>query len=331
MVEAVKTKSSKEKEIKSYTNKREYSNSTYELRSLFKNECVIIPYTLYYPKIKEKLPPKLKKIIDDYKSLTYEINKYKRDTSKCYNKNLVSYLKKLYKYRNEPAKLEKELYNKDNGKLVPKPQFTNFINPTGKEISLYKKYMDKGWKNHPVYIGAAKYYNNLEKRVAIKAQYEALDAKILEKCKELWHKNYTRNHKHINPVARDRFWTLARGLVINTINQLYTIDIPENIPEIVDETLGRVYEGLMCFFDPNYKVDTFIYSITMSKISAYERARDKKEDAPELFHNVDEIEVLHDYYSFSNPKLPAIIESDRNIFIERHKSWVNVIKELLLQ
>ena len=190
--------------------------------------------------------------------------------------------------------------------------------------------MDRGWKNHPVYTGAATYYSNLEKRTAIRAQYEAIDAKILEKCKKLWHKNYERNHKHINPVARDRFWTLARGLVINTINQLYTIDIPENIPEIVDETLGRVYEGLMCFFDPNYKVDTFIYSITMSKISAYERARDKREDAPELFHNVDEIEVLHDYYSFSNPKLPAIIEKDRNIFIERHKSWVNTVKELML-
>ena len=328
MATSVKTKEKDtNKNLKKYTNNREYSNSTYELRSLFKNECIIIPYTLYYNKIKEKLPPQYQKILEDYKQLTYSINQFKRDTAKCYDKNLVSYLKKLSKYKNEPNKLKSELYEKSG---EPKPQYISFIQPSGKDYDAYKKFIDKGWKNHPVYIMANQYYENLSKRISLKEQYTTLDAKILSKCKELWLKNYDKNHKYINKKAQERFWTLARGLVINTINQLYTMDIPENIPEIVDETLGRIYEGLMCFFDPNYKVDTFIYSVTMSKISAYERARNKRTDAPELFHNMDEVEVIHNYYGFSNPKLPTIIEKNKNIFVERHNSWINIIKEGLL-
>lgn len=317
-------------ELKVYTNKKVYSSETYELRTIFQTECIIIPYTLYYSKIKSRLPEKLRNVLDRYKQLTYDINSYKKHTSKCYEKNLVSYLKKLYKYGKDSKKLQTETCSLVEGKYVVKEQYRPFVKPNTEEFEKYKQYYVKGWKNHPVYKDAKRYYQNLAERNTLRDKYNALDEKILEKCKQLWLKNYENNHKHINTKARDRFWELARGLVISTIDQLYTMDIPENLSEIVDETLGRIYEGLMCFYDPSYKIDTFIYSVTMSKISAYERSRKKKEDAPELFHNMDDVETIHDYYGFANPKLPAILEGDRNMFLERHKSWENSAKELLI-
>ena len=43
------------KGLKKYSNKKNYSSETYELRNLFQNECIIIPYTIYYQKVKEHL------------------------------------------------------------------------------------------------------------------------------------------------------------------------------------------------------------------------------------------------------------------------------------
>ena len=317
--------------LKHYTNTKEYSSETKELRDIFRNEVIIIPYTIYYKLVKSKLAQKDIDVLDRFKKLTYDINLFKKHTAKCYDKNLVSYIKKLYRYRKEPDKLRVQLYDKSkDGSWHIKPQYQKFVDKTCSGYKDYEMYAVKGFKNHPVYLESKQYYENLDERSLIRERYNELDEKILNICKQLWLKYYDKNVAKINPVARDRFWQLARGLIINTINQLYTLDIIENLPELVDETLGRVYEGLMCFFDSNYKIDTFIYSITMSKISAYDRARVKKVDAPELFHNMDDVEIIHDYYGFSNPKLPPVLEGDTNLFLERHKSWNNSVKELLM-
>jgi len=310
--------------FKVYVNDKKYSKETYELREIFAKECIIIPYTLYYQKIKDRLPKKAQDLIDTYKSLTYAINDFKKRSSKCYEKVLVSYIKKLAKYDNNPDKLKKQLSSGNYAKY-----YNKFTDPNHPEYKKYKQYIAKKWKNHPVYKEAKTFYNNLEKRKELKDKYLELDEKILEKCKQIWLKHYKKNHERINPVARDRFWELARGLVSNTIDQLYTMDIKENKPDLVDETLGRIYEGLMCFFDSNYKIDTFIYSVTMSRVSAYERARVKKTDAPELFHNMDDVEIKHNYYGFTNPKLTPILEGSSNMFVARHLSWVTSKKEIL--
>lgn len=320
--------------LKVYTNTKEYTYSTKELRSLFKNEVVIIPYTIYYKSVKSRLPESYIKILDDYKKLTYEINLFKKHSSKCYDKNLVSYIKKSYKYRDDLKKLHLHLYDFKDNVWVLKPQYKklfNIYNDDGSEkSSKEREYIHKDYINHPLYSRTIKYYEDLNARNKIRESYKKLDEQILKICKELWLQNYEKNHKRINTVARDRFWTLARGLVKYTINQLYTMDIIENMPELIDEALGRVYEGLMCFFDSNYKIDTFIYSCTMSKISAYERVRVKKEDAPELFHNLDDVEMVHTYYGLDNPKLKPILNFSENLFISRHRNWNTAIKELIL-